>query len=223
MSMTGGDKWTFGEVDWWNYAFWIIFTFLACGILVPWPGIEPMPSELGSPSCNHPTTREAPALLLSDGRAASEHPAGTSLSRLPPCPCPADSAGNHAMLGWCRHLASVRATVCCAPLGFWGSGLPRSWVRRPRSPGAAAWPGGRSLTPVFLWLGAASALPCVWRLLSGLSLWHPLSVALLPSFFFCSNSWWIFWNSSNKKIETHSPWKGFLMICFGKIGECHAF
>ena len=34
----------------------------ACGILVPWPGIEPRPPALGAQSLSHQTTREVPAL-----------------------------------------------------------------------------------------------------------------------------------------------------------------
>ena len=32
----------------------------ACGILVPWPGIKPMPPELGAQCLNHWTTSEVP-------------------------------------------------------------------------------------------------------------------------------------------------------------------
>ena len=34
----------------------------ACGILVPWPRIEPRPPALGAQSLSHQTTREVPAL-----------------------------------------------------------------------------------------------------------------------------------------------------------------
>ena len=44
-----------------GFFFLIIFIFLACRILVPRPGIEPVPSALGVPSFNHLTTREVPA------------------------------------------------------------------------------------------------------------------------------------------------------------------
>ena len=42
------------------YLYLFIFTFwhVACGILVPWPGIEPMPPALGAQNLNHWTTRE---------------------------------------------------------------------------------------------------------------------------------------------------------------------
>ena len=36
----------------------------ASGILLPWPGIEPMPSTLEVQGLNHCTTREAPKTLL---------------------------------------------------------------------------------------------------------------------------------------------------------------
>ena len=35
---------------------------MTCGVLVPWPGIEPAPSALEVQSLNHWTTREDPAL-----------------------------------------------------------------------------------------------------------------------------------------------------------------
>ena len=38
--------------------------FLACGILVPWPGIEPMPPALAAWSLNHWSTREFPCLKI---------------------------------------------------------------------------------------------------------------------------------------------------------------
>ena len=41
----------------------IIFFFATpCGILVPWPGIEPVRSAMGEQSLNHWTTREVPTL-----------------------------------------------------------------------------------------------------------------------------------------------------------------
>ena len=46
---------------------WTLFIYLfiwprcaACGILVPWPGIEPSPSAVKAPSPNHWTAREFP-------------------------------------------------------------------------------------------------------------------------------------------------------------------
>ena len=51
-------------------SFWLFFfnlkkcfDHIACGILVPWPGIEPVPvlPALGVWSLNHWTTREIPA------------------------------------------------------------------------------------------------------------------------------------------------------------------
>ena len=48
----------------------LFFLFLAtpkshaCGIVVPWPEIEPVPSALGLQSLNHWTTREVPLSLL---------------------------------------------------------------------------------------------------------------------------------------------------------------
>ena len=38
--------------------------FRSCGILVPWPGIEPMPPALGAWSLNHWTAREVPCRLF---------------------------------------------------------------------------------------------------------------------------------------------------------------
>ena len=37
---------------------------MACGILVPQAGIEPMPPALEAPSLSHWTTREVPGLIL---------------------------------------------------------------------------------------------------------------------------------------------------------------
>ena len=58
----------------WNYflsGLFVLFWFwphcMACGILVPWPGIKPAPLALEAQSLNHWTTREVPllkALLL---------------------------------------------------------------------------------------------------------------------------------------------------------------
>ena len=50
--------------------FLFIFNFFwlhhaACGILVPWPGIEPMPLAVEAWSLTHWTTREVPSLLFS--------------------------------------------------------------------------------------------------------------------------------------------------------------
>ena len=49
-----------------------LFFFLAmpcaCGILVPWPGIEPMIPALGAHSLNHWTTRKVPILAIFDLR-----------------------------------------------------------------------------------------------------------------------------------------------------------
>ena len=45
--------------------FWPHFT--ACGILVPWPEIEPIPPALEAQSLNHWTAREVPNLLSSLG------------------------------------------------------------------------------------------------------------------------------------------------------------
>ena len=40
---------------------------VACGILAPRPGIEPMPPALGAQSLNHWTTREVPAFFFLNG------------------------------------------------------------------------------------------------------------------------------------------------------------
>ena len=40
--------------------FFFFFGLTACGILAPWPGIEPMPSALAAWSLNHWTSREVP-------------------------------------------------------------------------------------------------------------------------------------------------------------------
>ena len=120
---------------WWNYAFLIIFIFLACGILVPWPGIEPVPSALGAPSCNQLTTREVPAVLLADGRAASER---TSLSRLPRRPGPGRLRRQPCYVGLMAP-SSVSPGNCLlrAPWVL-GGRASRVAGRRPRSPEAAA-------------------------------------------------------------------------------------
>ena len=54
----------------WIYVYiyiYIFFFFLphcvACGILVPWSGIEPWPLAVKVPSPNHWTTRESPCML----------------------------------------------------------------------------------------------------------------------------------------------------------------
>ena len=39
---------------------------MACGILVPWPGIKPVPPALKAQSLDHWTTREAPEMCLVD-------------------------------------------------------------------------------------------------------------------------------------------------------------
>ena len=43
------------------YSVFSFFGFRACGILVPWPGIEPMPPAVDAQSLNHWTAREVPA------------------------------------------------------------------------------------------------------------------------------------------------------------------
>ena len=37
---------------------------VACGILVPQPGIKPVPSALGAQSLNHWTAREVPQMVI---------------------------------------------------------------------------------------------------------------------------------------------------------------
>ena len=44
----------------------IFFGLVACGILVPWPGIEPGPPAVEAWSTNHWTAREFPHLELLD-------------------------------------------------------------------------------------------------------------------------------------------------------------
>ena len=50
----------------WPSRFVLLFFFFGCTIgyriLVPWPGIEPMPPALEAENLNHWTTREAPDL-----------------------------------------------------------------------------------------------------------------------------------------------------------------
>ena len=50
-----------------NFFFFLIFWpyRAACGILVPQPGIEPMPPPVEAQSLNHWTAREAPYLTIS--------------------------------------------------------------------------------------------------------------------------------------------------------------
>ena len=43
-------------------SFWVSGT--ACGILVSWPGIEPLPTEVEAQSLNHWTAREISAVQL---------------------------------------------------------------------------------------------------------------------------------------------------------------
>ena len=45
-----------------NFIFWL--RCMSCGMLVPRPGIEPVPPALGAQSLNHWTTREVPAVLF---------------------------------------------------------------------------------------------------------------------------------------------------------------
>ena len=40
--------------------YYLVFIFLACGILVPWPGIEPVAPAVEAQSPNHWTAREVP-------------------------------------------------------------------------------------------------------------------------------------------------------------------
>ena len=40
---------------------------MACGILTPRPGIEPVPAALGVQSLNHWSTREVPGEFYSNG------------------------------------------------------------------------------------------------------------------------------------------------------------
>ena len=59
-----------------------LFFFLAspCGILVPHPGIEPVPPAEGVQSASHWTTREAPtANTLEFGEVKFSSPGGTSV------------------------------------------------------------------------------------------------------------------------------------------------
>ena len=44
--------------------FFFLLRFVACGILVPQPGIKPMPPAVGVWSLNHWTTREVPITLF---------------------------------------------------------------------------------------------------------------------------------------------------------------
>lgn len=48
------------------FILWIVFVSLSgvCGILVPWPGIEPGPSAVKAESLNHWTIREFPILWI---------------------------------------------------------------------------------------------------------------------------------------------------------------
>ena len=54
--------WDSLETDYFIYL--ILATPCGCGILVPWPGIEPMPSALEAQSLSHSTTREVPIHCL---------------------------------------------------------------------------------------------------------------------------------------------------------------
>ena len=51
-----------------SFSLWCLFLFLlhraACGILVPWPGIKPMPPAVEARSLNHWTAREVPVVSL---------------------------------------------------------------------------------------------------------------------------------------------------------------
>ena len=44
------------------FIYWLCRT--TCRILVPWPGIEPVPPAVKAQSLNHWTTREVPTQLL---------------------------------------------------------------------------------------------------------------------------------------------------------------
>ena len=44
-----------------SFFFFFLLHLEACGILVPWPGIEPVPPAVEAQSSNHWTTREFPA------------------------------------------------------------------------------------------------------------------------------------------------------------------
>jgi len=55
------------SIDSFLFLFFFCQCHLACGILVAWPGIEPMPPTVEARSLNHWASRKSPEVLLSFG------------------------------------------------------------------------------------------------------------------------------------------------------------
>ena len=64
-----------------NFFFWPCPT--ACGILLPWPGIEPTTPAVEAQSLNHWTAREVPKLLILDLQKSCKANTGSSLYSSP--------------------------------------------------------------------------------------------------------------------------------------------
>ena len=62
-------KWEPTSVCVFFFFFFLIFIVLACEILVPWLGTEPVPTALGAPSFNHLTTGEVPTPVFLPGES----------------------------------------------------------------------------------------------------------------------------------------------------------
>ena len=64
----GNEESTNKNID--SFFFFLIFwpRYTACGILVPWPGMEPAPREVAAQSLNHWTAREVPKISILMGK-----------------------------------------------------------------------------------------------------------------------------------------------------------
>ena len=89
----------FSHLGWLNHIVVFVFNFwpchATCGILVPWPGIEPAPPALEARGHNHWTAREVPMVfqpfrsqvMWSVCHKCPRHPCGTAPGA-PACRCP---------------------------------------------------------------------------------------------------------------------------------------
>ena len=60
-----------GTLDIFFFFFWP--QWVACGILLPWPGIKPLPSAVKAQSSNHWTDSEFPTIIMTRYRTYTEY------------------------------------------------------------------------------------------------------------------------------------------------------
>ena len=106
---------------------------VACGILVPWPGIEPVPSAVKAPSLNHWTVREYPILL----KLQSLPPTPLVVHSVPKCKplvalcdmqCPPSGCKYMWQINCCLfQLSSVGCCVFGHPHNPRAVSLPQQW------------------------------------------------------------------------------------------------